>query len=497
MILMRILFLHLLVLFSVPSWSLDFIIGKDQAPINQHDYEVLKKVAENAQLPVEEFRHYLDRDQYIVDDNGLIYWDKEENGIIDGDDSFQDAGLAHLGNSYITDDKGNVVALDVIKSSFSQTELLNGFKHLIAVHLFKNKVSDIRLSNLPELRSLNVYHGDGTVTTVSELSNLKKLAYLNVFDLSVADFEKASGLESLYKVELTSADIGSFKGLENMPNLKEMSISVGGGFNGHNLKTLDSLPKDHGLEKLKLSSGYTTDISGIAHLSKLKRFEFWNNNKKLKDLSPLNKLKNLEELEVTAFAVKDFAFLKDMPKLKSITTYHAPITSLEGLHEAPNLEELKLYSGKLEEIAGLQGNPELKTLYFNNHNIKKLAGLNKLKKLNTLDVSRNHIEKIEGLEHNQCLEKLWLNSNPVKKLENLDHLPILRELGLDRTNITKLDGWQNLDRLGKIIIDPSQLEYKRSNDRYFYRYIPIKEIDMKLKQSEPITEEEYKKYDCL
>ncbi len=67
----------LLIGLSVGAYAKPIIIGKDQAPINAHDYAVLKKVAENAQFPIEEFRHY-QRNHYIVGPEGFLYWDEKK-----------------------------------------------------------------------------------------------------------------------------------------------------------------------------------------------------------------------------------------------------------------------------------------------------------------------------------------------------------------------------------------------------------------------------------
>ena len=38
---------------SIRALAAPIIIGKDQAPINAHDYKVLEEVALNAQIPIE------------------------------------------------------------------------------------------------------------------------------------------------------------------------------------------------------------------------------------------------------------------------------------------------------------------------------------------------------------------------------------------------------------------------------------------------------------
>jgi hypothetical protein len=489
----------LLISISIGAWSKPFIIGKDQAPINAHDYAILKKVAENSGIPVGKFKHYSNKryDHFLVGNEGMLYWDEKKNGVIDGDDMPATGIISRYGNSYMTDRDGFVIAIEISKTQFNNINILNGFKRIIAINVSKSKVRDVNLSGLSALRHLVVFGGAEKRVALKNLNNLNKLAYLKVWNLDAGNFKRMTGLKKLHKADFASIALSSFAGLNNMPNLKELEVTLSGGFNGKTLETLNSIPKGHKLEKLKLSTGYTTDITGIAHFSKIKRLNLWSNKRALTDLTPINTLKNLESLEMTVFGVTDFTFLKAMPKLKDITTYHAPVTSLKGLSAAPNLESLKLYSGKLTKIEHLDQNTNLKTMYLNHHQISKLEGLSSLKKLNTLDISRNQIKKIEGLEHNTCLETFWINSNPVSTLENLTHLPILRELGIDRTKISELTGWQDFKRLAKLSIDSSQLDSKKFTKGYFYGQIPIKEIDESLYKNKPITQDEYKQYGCL
>jgi hypothetical protein len=65
--------------FSLSVLAKPIILGKDQAPINAHDYKVLEEVALNAKIPVEKFRHYK-RNHYIVGKDGFLYRDRKKWG---------------------------------------------------------------------------------------------------------------------------------------------------------------------------------------------------------------------------------------------------------------------------------------------------------------------------------------------------------------------------------------------------------------------------------
>ena len=475
------------------------IIGKDQAPINKHDYAILKEVAKNAELSIDSFRHYKSRrnNHYIVGPEGMLYWDIKRNGIIDGDDEPETGLIARLGNSYITDKDGYVLALAIRESHFSDTSILNKFKKLVAIDLSDNQVTEVNIFGLPNLRHLRVFETKHH-KTITRLSNVNTLAYFKVYKLIEPNFSKLSGVKGLHRIEVVGMSIESFAGLENMPNLKILDVSLSGEVNNENARALKGIPKWHQLERLKFTSHTLTNIDQLSNFSGLKRAELWLTNDKIKGLSSIGKLKNLEELEITSPSVTDFSFLKSVPKLKKIVTVHSPITSLAGLNNAPNLEHLELNIGKLTQISHLEQNIKLKTLILNNHKIEKLSGLSNLKKLKTLDVSVNKISKFEGLDSNICLEEIGMASNPVKKLDNVYHLPLLYLLDVDDTKIREFPRWKELKRLHKLRVKETQLDPDTFTDRDFWWVnVPIEDFDLQLRTSPKITDEERRKYGCI
>ena len=72
----------LLIGVSIGAYAKPIIIGKDQAPINAHDYAILKKVAENAQFPIEKFRHLNRKSNahFIIGPEGFLYDDEKKMG---------------------------------------------------------------------------------------------------------------------------------------------------------------------------------------------------------------------------------------------------------------------------------------------------------------------------------------------------------------------------------------------------------------------------------
>ena len=338
---------------------------------------------------------------------------------------------------------------------------------------------------------------DNEIREIEKLSNLEKLVYFATYDLNTPNFKKFINLPSLREVDILGMEIESFHGLENMPRLKILSVSSDTEGTGRNLSKIFGVSRGHELESLKLSSTVISNLQGIENFTNLKRLELWNNNRGLTDYSPLSKVKTLEELELTVLELKDFQFLKSMPKLKKVITHHAPVNSLSGVSEAPSLEHLEINNGKLTKIDHLDGNTELRTLILNTHQIKKIEGVSQLKKLRALGLSLNEIPKIEGLENNLCLERLWVAANPIKTFENLYHLPILSEIGIDGTKINEFPNYKDLKRLHNISVDLSQIKGDKERTGYFYIHVPIKEFDIQIRKQTPINDDERRQYGCI
>lgn len=494
----KLIYIFTLLFFVSNVSAQKIVIGKDAAPINEHDYAVLKEIAKDAGVDVSVFVNMgieYSKKYFIIGPDSLLYVDENQSLSVDENEKPTRSSIA-LGNSYITDPKGHIVAISIDGLPIKKSNIFNSLSNLVAIDLDDVNLQEVEFRGLSKLRFMDIHSKQ--YKNIKKLDGVKNLSLIEFWRLDEKNFNKFKDAESMVIIDINGMSIESFHGLEYMPKLRELNISANDSKGtAKHFTRITGVPKDHKLEKLKLSTSVTTNIEGIENFSHLKRLEFWNNRRELTDFTPLSKIKTLEDLELTVLGITDFTFLKDMPNLKKLTVSHAPITSLKGLSEAPNLEYLKIYNGKLKTIEYLDKNKQLKTLILNKHDIGKLEGLSELKKLNVLDVSRNKIKTIEGLDQSQCLEKLWVASNPISQVENVFHLPLLRELGVNRTKIDSFPNWKKYKRISRIDISKEQLDSKLFTDGYFWRYLPIKEIDMKMKESKPITQEEYKQYGCI
>ena len=229
-------------------------------------------------------------------------------------------------------------------------------------------------------------------------------------------------------------------------------------------KDIDRIPKDEfsllELEELSIiSHSFNIHIESLplelGKLPKLKKIilnEFENIPKNLE------KLKNIENIEIKGKVPKNIEKLQNIKKLKINDLSEFPIQ----ICELKNLEELYLSLGSIKELPNEIGNltnlkildlseQKIKTLPDEMSNLKKLEELKlydnyfenipnsigKLSNLKILDLSLNYIEELPiELANLKNLTKLNLNGNRLKSLPNwLDDLDI-QELDAKYNNLT-------------------------------------------------------------
>ena len=111
------------------------------------------------------------------------------------------------------------------------------------------------------------------------------------------------------------------------------------------------------------------------------------------------------------------------------------IAEIEGLEKLTNLEALELIGNNISDIIGLEKLRNLKTLQLINNKISEIKGLDNLVNLEELWLNKNEIREIKGLETLTKLKFLNLDNNNISKIEGLDTLIELKTLSLIENKI--------------------------------------------------------------
>ncbi|MFX1555996.1 MAG: leucine-rich repeat domain-containing protein [Promethearchaeota archaeon] len=224
--------------------------------------------------------------------------------------------------------------------------------------------------------------------------------------------------------------------------------------NGQNIrriKEINGLEKLINLEILDISMNQIIEINGIESLINLKTLLLGNfthnDGNEITEIKGLESLTHLEYLDLSFNRITKIKNLDNLTSLKFLSLRKNNIIEITGLKKLRNLERLNLGGNQIKEIKGLERLTNLKQLYLEGNQITEIKGLETLTNLEWLDLSFNRIKEIEGLENLLKLSVLNLNHNQITEVNKLENLINLRLLHLDKNRIVKIYNLENLKKL--------------------------------------------------
>ena len=172
--------------------------------------------------------------------------------------------------------------------------------------------------------------------------------------------------------------------LRNLPALKRLTLDIIG--NDAVVLDLSPLSSLSHCTDLSITGPYQEPLDNVSVLSGMPQLE----NLKLKDITSL----------------KDLNFVKNMPKLKSLSLDTLPILSLDGLANHLSLNSLYLDCHDVENVNALSTLSSLQKLYIDYHNydIPDLHGLTALEEANLL------VWDLDKIAHMPSLKKLTIRN---------------------------------------------------------------------------------------
>ena len=205
--------------------------------------------------------------------------------------------------------------------------------------------------------------------------------------------------------------------LRNLPSLKSLSLNI----IGNDAVVLDLSPLS------SLSNCTDLSITGP-------------NNEPLDNVSVLSGMPQLENLKLKDItSLKDLSFVKNMPKLKSLSLDTLPILSLDGLANHLSLNSLYLDCHDVENVNALPTLTSLQKLYINYHNfdLPDLHGLTALEEANLL------VWDLDKIAHMSSLKKLtvrnYMSDYSADILRGMNSLTDLSFVGSGITGLVDTD----------------------------------------------------------
>ena len=126
---------------------------------------------------------------------------------------------------------------------------------------------------------------------------------------------------------------------------------------------------------------------------KLKKLSVYRVGKPVTDISLLNEMPNLEELDFAGGDISDPAPLAKLTKLWVLQIHNCGLKDFSALSGMDSLEELLASSNKVSNLSSLKGLTKLKVLALNGNLIKDPVPLSGLKSLKWVDLKGNPISQ--------------------------------------------------------------------------------------------------------
>lgn len=289
---------------------------------------------------------------------------------------------------------------------------IDGFENLTKLRkLLLNRtmgITDIApLKECMDLEELSIQYNK--VSSIEALKNHEKLLSLDISgNKNISDLSPLFNSNKLRRLLANGNKITSLEGIRNMTDLKELHVSE------NKISDLNPLEKLLNLDDLDI--GNNPDIESIEVLKKLTNIsEFkMNNAKKVKDFTPISSLKNLDELNITRCGLTDISFLEGLNNITEMNLQQNEITDINPLVNMGNLREIKLGYNKIFDASpvsklrskfkvAIEMGSQESEVDANNHLIKNpildQSG-NKLD-INEKDNIKNNADMIEILNFNE------------------------------------------------------------------------------------------------
>jgi uncharacterized protein (TIGR03067 family) len=134
------------------------------------------------------------------------------------------------------------------------------------------------------------------------------------------------------------------------------------------------------------------------------------------------------------------------------------IRDLTGLEKCKNLAAIRFTNGQIVNLTPLKDLTNLQSLDLEGNQISDITPLKGLTKLQYLQLSRNQISKVDSLSGMSALSALYLSHNQIADISPLSGLTKLSSLSIDHNQIRDLSPLVKVNRIMTLVLNDNQIE---------------------------------------
>lgn len=393
-----------------------------------------------------------------------------------------------------------LVNLDISGTNVTTLDSIELPQTLRFLNLSNTGIAD--LTPLGNLENLQVLIIDNTqVTDLSPLANLSRLDELQCRNTNISDIMPLKDLQHLVRIYCDNTQIDSEKADEFRNENRRviviyetrvlqdwwnrLHISWKRVFAEQNNTAIDPSPEElHNIicmKTLTLDRNFI-DALPIERLTNLEELNL--ENTKIADLTPLHTLHNLRYLNISNTKVYNLKPLENLASLQEINMGNTNVSSLEPLCNLSNLVKINAENTKVtsEQVFILRtAQPKVTVIYQteelrswwntldnnwrevfrsavdidNNPKTEQLQAVANIEEL--IVDSKTIITSLEPLTKLLFLKKLIINDNHITDLSPLSELKLLKELNIDGNAISDLNVLNDVKTLEVLSIENTQV----------------------------------------
>ncbi|CAH2464869.1 MULTISPECIES: NEAT domain-containing leucine-rich repeat protein [Bacillus cereus group] len=278
-------------------------------------------------------------------------------------------------------------------------------RELVNKKVFNRKDLNTPITKEELLQVNDLFLNTNEILDYSALKYMPNLKSLTVANAKIKDTSFFTNLKQLKHLALRANEIVDVTPLVKMDNLDSLDLS------NNKITNVAPLTEMKNVTSLYLAGNQIEDITPLAKMEQLDYLNVANN--KIMNVAPLSKLKNVTYLSLAGNQIEDIKPLYTLP-LKDLVLTRNKVKDLSGIDQLNQLQELWIGKNEIKDVTPLSKMTQLKVLNLPNNELKDITPLSSLVNLQKLDLEANYISDLTPVSNLKKLVFLSFVANEIR-----------------------------------------------------------------------------------
>ncbi|MFD6506862.1 MULTISPECIES: NEAT domain-containing leucine-rich repeat protein [unclassified Bacillus (in: firmicutes)] len=278
-------------------------------------------------------------------------------------------------------------------------------RELVNKKVFNRKDLNTPITKEELLQVNDLFLNTNEILEYNALKYMPNLKSLTVANAKIKDPSFFTSLKQLKHLALRANEIVDVTPLVKMDNLDSLDLS------NNKITNVAPLTEMKNVTSLYLAGNQIEDITELAKMEQLDYLNLANN--KITNVAPLSKLKNVTYLSLAGNQIEDITPLYTLP-LKDLVLTRNKVKHLSGIDQLNQLQELWIGKNEIKDVTPLSKMTQLKVLNLPNNELKDITPLSSLVNLQKLDLEANYISDLTPVSNLKKLVFLSFVANEIR-----------------------------------------------------------------------------------